>query len=132
MSYTTREESEKLIKFGIDVDTADLIYVSNFSYPSILPGVVYSVVKNKLIGKYETEPLPAWTTDSLLNILPKKISDKYQLLIFPDLTTGMWVCMYDKIGTHENSLEATGDINYHKSILKMVYWYLEKIKEVGT
>ena len=46
-NYTSREESEKLITLGIDQDTADLVYVSNLYYPSIIPGVKYSDVKNK-------------------------------------------------------------------------------------
>lgn len=141
MKYTTREESSKLVSLGIDQNTADLVYVSNIYYPSVLPGVKYLDVKDKIIEKYDNDPdsaLPAWTTDSLLDILPKKIkndSGEFQLIIFPDVSTNMWVCMYDRIETHKNCLEAFGDVEYRKSIYKMVCWFLEnnvEKKKEGT
>ncbi len=135
MNYTSREESEKLITLGIDQNTADLVYVSNFYYPSVLPGVNYLDVKNKIIEKYENQKdvaIPAWTTDALINLLPKKIkneSGEFQLIIFPDVTTNMWVCMYDRVETHKDCLEACGDVEYKRAIYKMLCWYLERIKE---
>ena len=45
----------------------------------------------------------------------------------------MWVCMYDRIETHKDCLEAFGDKEYKKTIYKMACWILEnKIKEEGT
>lgn len=131
MNYTSREESEKLISLGINQNTADLVYVSNFYYPSVLPGVKYLDVKDKIIEKYDGNKdavLPAWTTDSLINLLPKKIkneSAEFRLIIFPDLSTNMWVCMYDRVETHKDCLEAMGDQEYKKSVFKMLCWILE-------
>lgn len=137
MNYTSREESLKLISLGIDQNTSDLVYVSNFYYPSVLPGVKYLDVKDKIIEKYDGDPeavLPAWTTDSLINsLLPGRIkneSGEFQLIIFPDLSTSMWVCMYDRIETHKDCLQCFGSKEYKKAVYKMACWVLEnKIKK---
>lgn len=131
-SCTSRSESLELIELGIDQDTADLVYIEGIETASYLPGVKFGVVKEKLITQKNYNPdtiIPAWTTDALLSCLPPKINDTYQLLIFPDLTTSMWVCMYDEIGKHTHSLETTADKEYRKAILKMVKWWLEKNRE---
>lgn len=134
-SCTSKSESLELLKLGIDLDTADLIYVGEIKIASYLPGVNFSVVKEKLMAQEKYDPttiIPAWTTDALISNLPPRIDNKYQLLIFPDLTTNMWVCMYDEVGKHTHSLETTADQEYHKSILKMVKWWLEyRQKEKG-
>jgi hypothetical protein len=138
MNYTSREESLKLISLEIDQNTSDLVYVSNIYYPSVLPGVKYLDVKDKIIEKYDGDPnsaLPAWTTDALIDLLPRRIkneSGEFQLIIFPDQNTGMWVCMYDRIETHKDCLEVFGDKEYKKAIYKMACWILEsKIKKEG-
>lgn len=131
-SCTSKNESLELIELGIDQDTADLVYIGGIETASYLPGVKFSVVKEKLVKEknYDSSTIiPAWTTDALLSILPPKINNTYQLLIFPDLTTSMWVCMYDEIEKHTHSLETTADREYRKAILKMVKWWLEKNRE---
>lgn len=126
MNYTTREESKILLELGISKDTADLIYIPGLEFPSVLPGVKFGVIEEKVKQKYQDASIPAWTTDALISLLPKKIEDTYQLLIFPDLTTNMWVCMYDEIGTHSKVLEACGDKEYRKAILKILKWWLKE------
>lgn len=126
-SCTSKNESLELIELGIDQDTADLVYLKGIETASYLPGVKFSTVKEKLITQKNYNPdtiIPAWTTDALISCLPPKINDTYQLLIFPDLTTSMWVCMYDEIGKHTHLLETTADREYRKAILKMVKWWL--------
>lgn len=130
-SCTSKNESLELLDLGIDQDTADLIYIGEIKTVSYLPGVKFSVVKERLIQDKNYDPstiIPAWTTDALISILPQKIGDTYQLLIFPDLTTSMWVCMYNEIEKHSKVLEAKGDVIYRKAILKMVKWWLKKEK----
>ena len=130
-SCTSKNESLELLDLGIDQDTADLIYVGEIKTASYLPGVKFSAVKERLIQYKNYDPstiIPAWTTDALLSVLPLKIDDTYQLLIFPDLTTSMWVCMYDEIEKHSKVLEAKGDVIYREAILKMVKWWLKKEK----
>ena len=131
-SCTSKNESLELIKLGIDQDTADSIYIEGIDVASYLPGVKFGVIKERLIkekGYQENAIIPAWTTDALLSLLPLKIRT-FQLLIFPDLTTNMWVCMYDKMETHDEYLEACGDPDYHKTIYKMVCWYLKENKKL--
>lgn len=126
-SCTSKNESLELLELGIDQDAADLVYIGGIETASYLPGVKFSTVKEKLVKGKNYDPstiIPAWTTDALLSCLPPKINDTYQLLIFPDLTTSMWVCMYDEIGKHTHSLETTSDREYRKAILKMVKWWL--------
>ena len=126
-SCTSKSESLELIELGINQDTADLIYIGEIETASYLPGVKFSVVKEKLEKQKNYPPdtiIPAWTTDALISILPPKINDTYQLIIFPDLTTSMWVCMYDEIEKHREALETTADREYRKAVLKMVRWWL--------
>lgn len=132
MNYTTQEESKTLIELGIDQDTSDLVYIPNLSYPSVLPGVKFSVIKEKLELKYpelKDAIIPAWTTDALIELLPTLIDDKYQLLIFPDITTKMWVCMYDEKEKHSKVLEACGDQEYRKAVLKILKWWLKEKRD---
>lgn len=131
-SCTSKNESLELLELGIDQDTADLVYIEGIETASYLPGVKFGVVKEKLEKQKNYNPdtiIPAWTTDALISCLPPKINDTYQLLIFPDLTTSMWVCMYDEIGKHTHSLETTADKEYRKAILKMVKWWLSEGRE---
>ena len=126
MNYTSREESKDLLELGINKGTSNLVYVPGLEFPSVLPGVKFSVIEEKIKQKYQDAAIPAWTTDALIKLLPKKINSSYQLLIFPDLTTDMWVAMYDEIGTHTKVLEACGDSVYKKAILKLVKWVLKE------
>lgn len=130
-SCTSKNESLELLELGIDQDTADLIYIEEISTASYLPGVKFGVIKERLVREKNYDPntiIPAWTTDALISLLPQKIDDTYQLIIFPDLTTKMWVCMYDEIGKHSKTLETTADREYRMAVYKMMKWWLEQKK----
>lgn len=55
---TTIEQSQELIKLGIDINTADMVYV----------GCEYLTIRD---GVLEEDDMPAWSLGALLELLPK-------------------------------------------------------------
>ena len=63
---TSQEQSQKLIKLGIDVNTADMYYDVNSYGIQGKPEVA--------VGKVWSKDIPAWSLTALLSVLPSVIT----------------------------------------------------------
>ena len=91
-NYTSVEQSQKLIKLGIDKTTSDMHYDKHplENYYSPIP----------IIGKYSEihDELPCWSLATLLNVLPVSCDDGQHCLALinhnPNEKTE-WLCAYE-------------------------------------
>lgn len=98
---TTLEQSKKLIKLGIDVNTADFAYLNGNE-----SGLFILTDKYKQSDYLQCDT-PAWSLTALLDLLPN-IIDKQPILTRGKLT-GLWYCYYeDEIDTqtYDNPIDA--------------------------
>ena len=87
---TSKEQSNKLIELGIDVNTADMYYdVNNYGIQS-KPEVA--------VGKVWSKDIPAWSLAALLNIIPVTCDDgRHCLSLINSNPNGDvdWLCCYE-------------------------------------
>ena len=67
---TDREQSQKLIELGIDVNTADMLWTYDFMVNDI-NGL--NVISDYL--KPEENDIPAWSLTALMNLLPSEFTE---------------------------------------------------------
>lgn len=115
---TSIEQSKKLIKLGINVNTADMCY--DWS----VIGKEYSTVAQ--CRKYIDDELPAWSLSALLELIPDMIED-YILRI--DKVDGEYYIWYDKIseGWSDNMAHPSSE-NFIDAAFEMVVWLKENNK----
>lgn len=66
---TSIEQSQKLIKLGVDVNTADMLWTYDFVVNDIN---ALNIVSDNL--KPEENDIPAWGLSALIGLIPDKIS----------------------------------------------------------
>ena len=104
---TSLEQSKKLIKLGIDVNTADMRYgciapydFSDRTYDGGYDEVPYPkdfLKKNPNFSENEYDgELPCWSLAALLSVIPKRIKD-YNILRI-DISNNDFAIWYDEIG----------------------------------
>lgn len=115
-SYTTIEQSKKLIALGIDKRTADLLW----TYDDLAGRPCALNFIQKLL---QPEPcdVVAWSTDALLDYIPKFIIYHHSILAYPDILRdedgNYSLSHYDKkTDFHEELIDA---------VYEMVEWLLE-------
>lgn len=79
MRYTTPEQSKKLIEVGVDPKSADMFY-ERFSLNDVVDSRLIHmgkspVVVHNLFSYRKGYVIPAWSTDALWEMLPKKIEE---------------------------------------------------------
>lgn len=64
---TSLEQSKKLIELGVDVNTADMIYLYN--------DIMDRYIEPAIIREFEfiSNTLPAWSLSALLELMPERI-----------------------------------------------------------
>jgi len=113
---TSIDQSNKLIKLGIDVNTADLLWVLKdrnnllFNFPIPVEAI------NK--GKYD---IPAWSLSALMDLIPN-INGHYPELCRGKLTGEYYMWIEDTFDTQtfNNPIDAA---------FEMICWFLEN-KEI--
>lgn len=80
--YTSVEQSKKLLKLGLNSDTADMVHVvkrndCRESWESAAEdlGNVYTGLKNSVTMCLSDYAIPCWSLEALLNILPSVALD---------------------------------------------------------
>ena len=68
---TTKEQSQKLIELGLDVNTADMVYCVEL----YKEGWKYSNEAYPIDGTLEGDDIPAWSLSALLELIPESIDD---------------------------------------------------------
>lgn len=67
---TSIEQSQKLIKLGIDINTADMDYIQFANDPK-----VYDCVINIYSNEHEDDWIPAWSLSALLELIPPYLGE---------------------------------------------------------
>ena len=67
---TSIEQSQKLIKLGIDVNTADMDYIQFANDPEN-----YDCVINIYNNEHEDDWIPAWSLSALLELIPPYLGE---------------------------------------------------------
>lgn len=123
---TTIEQSERLIKLGLDKSTADMHYFFDGYNPTRLD-VGYDKSTAKFYRGTKNKYMPAWSLSALLNIMPK-INCSATGIFYPHLAkhqTGKYICVYtnnDNSGSGEWYIEDTPI----DACFEMVVWLIEK------
>lgn len=94
---TTIEQSKKLIELGIDVKTADMVYLRTYlgeerDYILLIDSYPEEYTENgdgSLIPVYD-EHIPAWSLVSLLSIIPKHIGDSVFRMDMGETDINLW------------------------------------------
>lgn len=64
---TTLEQSKKLIKAGLNPETADMVYQS-FFYESIKDKKFYIIEVRNIVEDFKDDEIPAWSLSKLIDI----------------------------------------------------------------
>lgn len=92
-SYTSIEQSKKLIELGIDVNTADMMWDD---WSLIDEGWKLNIGYNPEVEKeYGRKCYPAWSLVALLQMLPHCIDDEYWLTLGPLTGNSGWYICYE-------------------------------------
>ena len=131
--YTTIEQSKKLVKLGIDIDTADMI---NMCYSYTFDGKEYTNCKYKLRPLEENEEpfmpelnIPCWSTEALLKLLPREINrtDNYildNILVYPNKG---YCISYRNLSNYENKEQI---MYVSDTLLECAFEMIVKLKEL--
>jgi hypothetical protein len=119
-SYTTIEQSKKLIELGIDVNTADMVYLLDITMPNgqcrLLPKDDFATT--------DGDNLQAWSLSALFEMMPK-IDNFYYPSIYKG-SYGLIACMYS-IEDNKILKVFRGDTPIDAAF-EMVCWLLENKK----
>ena len=140
--YTTIEQSKKLIKLGIDVDTADMFYGytapyehSDCMYDGGYDEIPYPKDFLKLNANFSESDydgkLPCWSTEALLDILDETIvtdeGEEY-ILQFGKDGTSYYMYYKDAYRSMNNRIE---ELDFSCStLLKCAFEMIVKLKEL--
>lgn len=117
MIATTIEQSKHLLELGIDINTADLLWMRDYDHNYNLE------LRINIIETYNPDSLeiiPAWSLDALINFMPNEIRDKetvYDLSVMHKsvkYSTVLWSTI------HKTTADTTFDAAYD-----MICWLLE-------
>ena len=143
---TTIEESQKLIKLGIDVNTADMRYgyIAPYDFSDRMYDGGYDEVpypkdflkKNPNFSANEyDEELPAWSLSALIELMPPYLFEferGIDLNIYPNLNGKAWHCSYmpNAVENMKNDKfkQITNGDNPIDAAFEMVCWLLENKK----
>jgi len=122
LAATTLEQSRKLIELGINIDTADMWY-QHTGY-SAKDGSLKPIYFPMIIRDNESEDdVPAWSTEALLNVLPKHIEKDYWYVPELYFRNDMWTLEYS--APHTNTwLSKTTSNTPFGAVYDMVMWCL--------
>lgn len=124
MNYTTIEESKQLIEAGLDVNTADMLYLcykftyTKYGYTDISYHPIFKSEKDFYTSTNDKLDLPCWSLKALLNIIDNNsliydiTNDKNR-----DFEILVYSVNYIKQGLEFHHTEHT--------IVDMVVWLLE-------
>lgn len=124
MNYTTIEQSKKLVKLGLNPNTADMLWEQHiFESPYVT--VKPYTTKGKSIGAHI---LPCWSLGALLEVMPKTmkgIPEKaaYSLTL-KENSYNAWKCNYVHFSFGE-LYEFPAQPTPLKATYEMVCWLLE-------
>ena len=116
---TSQEQSQKLIKLGIDVNTADMYYDVNSYGIQGKPEVA--------VGKVWSKDIPAWSLTALLSVLPSVITREGKRMFLTLEKAGAYNLYYkspDRLDelweTKEDVVDACYEMIIHLNELKML------------
>ena len=122
---TTPEQSQKLIKLGINVNTADMQWVNTGYCMRALPTDDYE-------AQSSSSKIPAWSLTALLELVPKGEKDEFSLEFKTykykeEYYINEWLCSY----TYNNEPSGIGYIcrtNVLDAVFEMIVWLKENKK----
>lgn len=91
MVSTNIEQSKKLVEFGLDINTADMVYLYWINSKTKQEGIddIPTIREELPIQKAD---IPAWSLSALLKNLPNTVG-KYSLSLYPNIES-KWCCSY--------------------------------------
>lgn len=108
---TTREQSERLLAFGLKKETADMYYSEN---PRLL------FIRDKGIP-LEEEDFPAWSLHRLIEMMPTEIThDDCHLILGANAT-----CIYYADGEYAEVFK-TFEGNLYDYVVKCIEWLIKE------
>ncbi len=93
-SYTSKEQSEMLIKLGIPIETADMEYMflkKDGSKVSNVPFVKDGFEEPECCYTF----IPCWSLTALINIIPQEIFDGEYIINITEGLNNRWILTYD-------------------------------------
>ena len=89
MNYTTIEQSKRLLELGLNLETADMVYIKHatssnleFRFDDDVPPMVLGKTS---FSKLDVPALPCWSVGALLDLMPISIdNDDFFLVIEKD------------------------------------------------
>ena len=120
-NFTTLEQSEKLVKLGLNIETADMCYLSQTPHGKPIffkrPGV-----KGDDTEQYYKTSLPCWSLGALLGLL-RSYNDCNKLSIFTNRSQKWQITIsyYDIVWKEHEEI----DINLLEASYNTVVWLLE-------
>ena len=132
-SYTSIEQSKKLLELGLNPETADMCWEQHYNKEPIITVKPYTT-KGKSIGAHCCD---AWSLGALLEAIPHIIKDddytnEITPLLYP--MQGEWFCVYNELDTDGYSpyAEEKGTTPI-EAVFNMIVWLFKneyiKIKE---
>lgn len=125
MICTNIEQSQQLVRLGLDPVTADMCFEMEKGNWTINVGKKSAQVNRGLA-------IPAWSLSALLEVMPKDTNETYHLFssMMPD-QLGSWVCdrskyYMDADGYNKNDYECFKSNSPVTAAYEMVCWLLEQ------
>lgn len=130
---TSIEQSQKLIELGIDINTADMSWLSWMKDGKPRIGFNSELFNNLYdISDFRHEYMPAWSLPALLELMPPYLFEferGIDLTIYPNLNGKCWHCSYmpNTIENMKNDKfrQITNGNDPVDAAFEMVCWLLE-------
>lgn len=130
MIATSIEQSQHLLRLGLDPSTADMYYEGGCS--KFLSVGEADLSKTYDDGEEKDADIPAWSLTELLKVMPKDTNETYHL--FSSMMAdqlGSWVCDRSKYymgadGHNKNDYECFKSDSPVTAAYEMVCWLLEQ------
>lgn len=135
MIATNIQQSQHLLRLGLDPKSADMWWSNRFVYWNPTPMIGVATEQNQLYTfKWCEMDVPAWSLSALLKVMPSFIDYKGQKLRLTIEKAGIWNVFY--LGTEHRLNEIWFNGEYGDPVepaYEMVCWLLEQglIKKGG-
>ena len=134
MSYTTIEQSKKLLELGVNSDSADMCYKTiDVDNAESDEDCVFDLVHRpyseylKYVGPMglDYKAIPCWSTEALLQLLPKAITSKrtgykYTFALHPGAVKKWYIC-YERDVEPYNERNSTITVFTDDSLVNAAY-----------
>jgi hypothetical protein len=95
--HTTREESVRLMRCGLDPDSADMVFYNDAD----------EVAQVRVYPMFEENEVPAWSVAALLNMLPGKLREAKDISHYLEVSKtsiGLWQFGYNHFFDREQQI----------------------------